>query len=410
MENNKKEILKFPKDFLWGAAISSYQTEGGNYNTDWSQWEKAGKSKEECKEACDYWNRWKSDHDMLSQIGVKAFRLSIEWSRVEPEEGVFSEEALARYREILSDLRERGIRTQVTLWWWASPLWFSKKYGFHRKKSVKIFARYVEKVTEELGSFIDIWTVLNEPMVPLGQGYLAGLFPPGYKYSQPWRAYFAVNNLAKAHIESYKIIHRHDPNAQVGISYLYNCYMTEGLWFFEKIVDKIARWWRIDLLGNKIKNFQDYVGINYYRLGRMRFDPKNSAYMGFRMEDDPKNVMGWVTYAKGIYAVLKEAHKKFDRPIYILENGVPTNIGLEDNERIAFIKDHLIFTHKAIQEGVPVKGYNYWALMDNYEWLSGYGPRFGLVEVDFRTFVRTLRKSALEYAKICKSNEVKIEN
>ncbi len=391
---------KFPKNFLWGTAVSSYQTEGNNTNSDWWEWEQKGKTKDKSGIACDYWNRWKEDHKLLSELGVNAFRLSLEWSRIEPEEGKFSEEAINHYREILQDLKNRNIKTQVTFWWWVSPLWFQKKYGFHRKESIRIFTRYVKKITEELKDLIDIYIVINEPMLPLSQGYLTGAFPSGHK--NPFRFWRSLNNLAKAYRESYKIIHQIKPNSAVGITHLYNWYETKGLGFIEKIINRIAKWFRINLFLKRIKNHQDYLGIDYYRLGRMRFDPKNSMYLGFNIEEDKNNIMGWVAYPEGIYKVLKEVYAKYKLPIYIMENGLPTSPGLEDNNRVQFIQDHIYYVRKAISEGVDVRGYNYWSLMDNFEWLYGFEPRFGLVEIDYKTLERKPRKSFYAYKEIIK--------
>jgi beta-glucosidase len=401
------EKIKFPDGFLWGTATSGYQIEGGNFNTDWSEWEKKGKTNETCGQACDYWNRWKNDHALLSELGVNVFRFSIEWARIEPEEGKFSDEAIEKYREILKDLRTKNIKTQVTLWHWVSPDWFSKKYGFHKRSSREKFERYVSRVVEELGEFIDIYVVFNEPMVPLGMGYLTGKFPPGFK--NPWKFWQAANNLAKSHCKAYEIIHKKYPESQVGITYLYNWYSVDGLGFFEKIANKVSKWYRIDFFGNKIKDFQDFIGIDYYRLGKIIYDRKNSMHLGFRIEEDEENPMRWITYADGMYLVLKEAYEKYQKPIYITENGTPTNKGIEDDGRIDFIKTHLKQVHRAMKEGIPILGYNYWSLMDNYEWLEGFRPRFGLVEIDFSTFERKPRKSLYEYAKICKNNELEIE-
>lgn len=406
--------FQFPKDFLWGVATSSYQIEGGNSNSDWWEWEKAGKADNESGKACDYWNRYREYHDMLEELGVKVFRNSIEWSRIEPEEGKFSEEAIRHYREILQDLKNRNIKTQTTLWWWTSPIWFQKKYGFHKKDSIEIFARYAEKVTRELGDLIDIFTVLNEPMVPLGQGFLGGVFPPGYK--NPFKFLRAVNNMAKAYKKSYEIIHEIKPDAKVGISYLYNWYESEGFGILLNTINRIAQWFRIGLLGKKIKGYQDYIGVNYYRLGKIKFefgrfgmDSRNQKYFGFSIEEDKDNVMKWISYPEGIYFVLKEASEKFKLPIYITENGVPTREGIDDEERIKFIKKHLSFVHKAIEEGVDIRGYNFWSLMDNLEWLYGYEPKFGLIEMDYENIRYEKRKSFYEYAKICKNNAVDLE-
>lgn len=413
MENKNKKILKFPAGFLWGAATSAYQVEGGNSNSDWWEWEKQGRADNESGQACDYWNRWKEDHDLLTELGINTFRLSIEWARIEPEEGIFSEEAIRHYREIFEDLKKRNIKTQVTLWWWTSPIWFQNKYGFHRKASVKLFARYVKKITEELGDLIDMFTVLNEPMVPLGQGFLGGVFPPGFK--NPFKFIKAVNNIARAYKKSYKIIHEIKPDAPVGITYLYNWYESEGFGIFLNFINRIAQWYRIDLLGKKIKGFQDYIGVNYYRLGKIKFnwrkirmDSRNQTYLGFEIEEDKDNVMKWITYPKGIYKVLKNASTKFKLPIYVTENGGPTRAGFEDENRIKFIKNHLKFVHKAIEEGIDIRGYDFWSLVDNLEWLYGYAPKFGLIEIDRKTLERKPRKSFYEYSKICKNNELEI--
>jgi beta-glucosidase len=181
----KEKSLTFSTGFLWGASTSSYQIEGNNSNSDWWQWEESGRTKEKSGVACDSWNRWREDHELLTQLGVNAYRMSLEWSRIEPSEGKFSDEALAHYREILEDLKKRNIKTIVTFWHWTSPIWFAEKYGFHRKASVEKFVSYGNKVIDELGDLIDVVVTFNEPMVPLGLGYLIGYFPPGAK--NPWK-------------------------------------------------------------------------------------------------------------------------------------------------------------------------------------------------------------------------------
>ena len=406
--------LQFPENFLWGVATSSYQIEGGNFNSDWWEWEKAGKTEGKTGKACDYWNRYKEYHDLLEELGVKFFRLSVEWSRIEPEEGKFSKEAIEHYREILQDIKKRNVKIQLTLWHWTSPVWFQKKYGFHKKGSAKVFTRYVEKIVKEFGNLIDMYITFNEPMVPLGMGYLTGAFPPGCR--NLFKFYAALGNMAKAHNESYRIIHDVKPDTKVGITFLYNWYESKGLGILLDAINKITQWYRIDFFGNKIKNFQDYIGIDYYRLGKIRFslrnlklDARNQNYFGFTIDEDKNNVMRWISYPEGFYYVLKEAWEKYKLPIYVAENGMPTRKGLEDEERVKFMKEHLAFLHKAIEDGVDVRGYNYWSLMDNFEWLYGVGPRFGLVEMDFENIKHEKRKSFYEYAKICRSNEVESE-
>lgn len=394
---------KFPKDFLWGAATSAYQIEGNNFNSDWWEWEQKGKTKEKSGIACDYWNRYKKDHDLLQELGVNAFRLSLEWSRIEPKEGEFSEEVIRRYREILQDLKNRNIKTVVTFWHWTSPIWFQKKYGWHKRKSINAFLRYGERVINELGDLIDIVVTINEPMVPMGMGFLSGGFPPGYK--NPIKFYFAVSHLAEAHRNLYGIIHK-KVNIPVGISHLYNYYTSGNGNFLGKIIYWFSKFFRVRLFGRKIEGYQDYFGIDYYRLGKIKFDPKHGQYMWFNIEEDKKNIMGWVTYARGICEVLKEAAKDNELPIYILENGMSDYQGLEDEKRVRFIRDHIKYVEKAIDEGVDVRGYFHWSLMDNFEWLYGYKPRFGLVEIDYKTLERKPRKSFYVYQKIIKNNGI----
>jgi beta-glucosidase len=137
-------------------------------------------------------------------------------------------------------------------------------------------------------------------------------------------------------------------------------------------------------------------------------DSRNQTYLGFTIEEDLGNVMKWISYPEGMYKVLKQASEKFKLPIYITENGIPTRKGIKDEDRIEYIRSHLVMVHKAILEGVDVRGYNFWSLMDNLEWLYGYEPKFGLIEMNYETLERKQRKSFYEYAKICKSNELEI--
>ena len=265
-------MKKFPKDFLWGTAVSAYQVEGGNSNSDWWKWEQEGKTTDKSGRACDYYNRFKADHNLLEELGCNTFRLSVEWARVEPNDGEFSDKEFEHYREILSDLKKRGIKVQLTLWWWTSPIWFQDKYKFCNNSSVKIFTRYVEKTVDELGDLVDMWQVLNEPMVPLGQGYLGGVFPPGLK--NPWKFWKALNNIAKSYNAAYEIIKIKYPDIPVGASYLYNWYESANLGFLIKIISRVSRWFRIDLLDKKIGKNLDFLGVQYYGSGKINFNWK----------------------------------------------------------------------------------------------------------------------------------------
>lgn len=389
---------------MWGTAISSYQTEGNNFNSDWWEWEQKGKTKEKSGKACDYWNNYKKDHDLLGELGCNSFRFSLEWSRIEPREGEFSQEAIEHYREILEDLRKRNIKIALTFWHWTSPIWFQEKYGFHKKKSIEIFTGYVEKITGEFADFVDIFLIINEPMVPLGMGYLTGLFPPGKK--NPILFWKALKNISKAYVESYKIIHSVKSEALVGMTHLYNWYDSGGSNFIGKLIYQFSKWFRVAAFNRRIKGYQDFLGLDYYRLGRINLKRGKSKKINFFVEEDENNVMGWIAYPEGMYKVVKEAYADCKIPIYIAENGFPFGVGLNDDYRSDIIKENLGYLKKAIDEGIPVKGYNYWSFVDNYEWLYGFEPRFGLVEIDYKTLERKPRKSFYEYKKIIQNNGV----
>jgi len=387
---------KFPKGFLWGAATSSYQIEGDNSISDWWQWEEQGKTKDKSGKTCDYWNRWKSDHALLTELGVNSFRLSLEWSRIEPREGEFSEEAIQNYREILENLKNRNIKTVVTFWHWTSPIWFQEKYGLHKKESQEIFARYGKKIIDELGNLINIIVVINEPMMPLAFGFLNGKYPPGIKC--PIRYWKASRNLSAAYKEIYNYSKEKNPKTPVGITTLYNLFEpTNKFNPINQLIIWIAKKFWNDSFFDKIKNQCDYYGLDYYfhRVLGIFGDKVN--------KEAKRNDMGWEIYPEGLEKTLQEIWKKYHLPIYIMENGLADG---KDQYRSDFIREHINYMKKAMENGVEVKGYLHWSFMDNYEWLYGYEPRFGLVEIDYNTLERKPRKSFYVYKEIITKNQI----
>ncbi len=356
--------LEFPKNFYWGAATSAHQVEGGNHN-DWSEWEKTT-GHEESGRACDHYNRFREDFDIAKSLNQNAHRFSIEWSRIEPEEGRWDEKEIAHYREVINALRGRGIEPFVTLWHWTLPVWVAKQGGWENKKTIDNFARYAEKIVKSYPK-VKFWITLNEPDFFALNGYLLGIRPPQRK--SIFKFFRVLNNLARAHNKAYEIIHAWEFGFQVGIVHN-DIYFN---WFL-----------------NKISKHQDFIGLDYYQYYKRG--------MGWRSD------MGWPIYPEGIYHVLKDL-KKYNKPIYITENGVAD---AKDIHREKFIKEHLKYIHKAISEGVDVRGYFYWSLLDNFEWDKGFWSRFGLVEIDYKTMERRIRQSAYEYAKIVKKNGLEI--
>lgn len=375
--------FKFPFGFYLGAATSAYQVEGGVKN-DWSD---AGE-KFDAGKACDHYNRFEEDFDIAKSLGHNAHRFSIEWSRIEPEQGKFNEKEIEHYRKVIKALKNRGIEPFVTLWHWSLPLWLRDKGGVSSREFSKYFALYAEKIAQELGADVKFWITINEPEIYSTNSYLKGIWPPQKKNLICYLRVF--KNLIKAHKKSYAVIKKIQPSAQIGIA-KNNIYFDAGEKKFCSLKILADWWWNFYFL-NKIKNYQDFIGLNHYFHNRIK-NGKFNQNENLKISD-----MGWELYPKAIYHVLKDL-KKYNKPVYITENGLAD---AQDKNREWFIKESLKNVVKAINEGVDVRGYLYWSLLDNFEWDKGFWPRFGLVEVDYRTMERKIRPSALEYAKICR--------
>jgi len=397
MEN---KILKFPKDFLWGVATSAYQVEGGCDNNDWYEWEKKEKTKDMAGKACDNWNRYSEDHNLAEELGCNAFRLSLEWSKIEPEEGKFSEEAIEHYRKVLQDIKSKGMMRSVTLWHWTLPIWLSEKGGWHKKETIAYFVRYCEKVIKELGEEIDQLVVFNEPRLPLNRGYIVGDFPPG-KHN-PIAFFKARLNMVEAYKQCYILVKKIKKDLPVGITQFCNdfdFYNYKIPSFITEKIESFYNWYFFD----ELKNHYDFIGLNYYFAIQIMFKP---PFHKMQTINEEITDFKWGVFPEGLHEIVMNAWKRYKKPIYIFENGIAN---AKDDHRTAFIKNHLQKLHQAILEGADVRGYFHWSLVDNFEWLEAYNMKFGLVEVDFETLERKPRKSFYEYAKICKSNELEIK-
>lgn len=369
----------FPQGFLWGAATSSHQVEGGNHN-DWTEWEKKGHFVS--GRACDHYTRFREDFYIAKSLGHNTHRLSIEWSRVEPEEGKFDQREIEHYREVILALRERGMEPFVTLWHWTLPLWMRDKGGVASREFADMFECYAKHVAEALSDQVRFWVTINEPMVWAMNAYARGVWPPQKKSIMMF--FCAVRNLAHAHRQVYKSIHSVYSDQRtvfVGIA--------KNNPYFEGWIAPIARWFWNDLFLNRIADRQDFIGLNYYFHNRIK------GFSFNQNENKETSDMGWEIYPEGIYHVLKDL-EKYRKPIYITENGVAD---ARDIHREAFIREHMRWVSKAMQEGVDVRGYFYWSLLDNFEWDKGFLPRFGLVKMDYKTMERKIRPSAWEYKK-----------
>lgn len=405
-----RKILKFPEDFLWGTSTSAYQVEGGNKN-DWSQWESSmsrlgklmKKDKDSndfiCGAACDSYHHYEEDFDLAKKLNNNAIRFGLEWSRIEPKKDTWNVKEINHYRDVMEAAKKRGLKTVVTLWHWTNPIWLAKEGGWSNDNVVKYFSRYTELVVKELGSYIDYWVTLNEPMVPIGWGYIKGSAPPNKKLSliNIFKVFF---NLIKAHKKSYELIHKHFPNAIVSITQLTNYFEPAHKWCpVERLFAFIARFFHQHYFYSLIKDHLDYIGLDYYFHDQIVWYPPFKKNKNERVSD-----MGWEIYPEGIYYTLKYL-SRFNKPILITENGIAD---AEDKFRADFIKQHLYYVNRAMAEGVDVRGYFYWSLLDNFEWNKGFGPKFGLYTVDRKTFKRIARPSARVYGDICRNNRIQI--
>jgi len=315
-----------------------------------------------------------------------AYRFSIEWSRVELEEGGFNQLEIEHYRNVIKALKIRGLEPFISLWHWTVPVWFAKKGGFEKNDNIKYFVRFCERIISEFKNDVKFWIVLNEPEIYTSHSYLKGTWPPQKKNLLAYLVVF--HNLIKAYRKIFETIKKIQPNSQIGIA--------KNNIYFEGWLSPIIRWWWNFYFLNCIKTHQDFIGLNYYFHNRIKGLKFNQN------KNEETSDLGWEIYPKGIYYVLREL-KKYQKPIYITENGLAD---AKDEKREKFIKEHLYWIHKAIQEGVDIRGYFYWSLLDNFEWDKGFWPRFGLIEVDYKTFYRKLRSSSRIYGEIAKENSI----
>jgi len=406
---------RFPPGFLWGAATAAHQVEGGNRWNDWWQYEQAGRLPFRSGDACDQLARYADDFDMARDIGHNCHRFSIEWSRIEPAEGEFSEDALELYARMVTALRERGLEPVVTLQHFTLPAWFVAGGGWERKDAAAHFSRYVRRVVGRLGQSVTYWLTINEPTVYVSQGYINGTWPP--MYCGAWlRAARVLRRLAQAHVAAFDAIKELQPRAMVSFAH-------NALWMEPCNPDR-----RLDRLAARVRDYVynrlffrligasgvpagnlDYVGLNYYTRCSVRFagwGPTGllgrACRLAHHADTGPRSDVDWEVYPQGLAGVLQQ-FRRLNLPLFVTENGIATE---DDALRCEFIEKHVEVLANAIDNGAEVLGYIHWSLLDNYEWDRGTAPRFGLAAVDFESQARALRRSALIFAQICRTNRI----
>jgi beta-glucosidase len=415
-----RRAVQFPAGFLWGAATSSHQVEGGNRWNDWWEYEEQGRVPYRSGEACDHYRLFERDFDLARSWGHNAHRLSLEWSRLEPAEGEWNGESFEHYRRVLQALTDRGLEPVVTLHHFTNPAWFTRRGGWARRDSPRLFSRYVDRVARELGASVTYWLTVNEPTVYVMQGFVTGEWPPCRKNA--WLdAGLVLRHLARAHVDAFRLLHHCCPRALVGFAH--SAPMIEPC-RPARIPDRIAAAARdfilnrefFRLIGSRpdpvrpINRALDFIGVNYYTRNIVRAGSGLGALVGRQCGADhhdlgPLSTMGWEMYPQGLGATL-DRFSEYGLPLLVTENGIATE---DEDLRRRFLVQHVTAAGDALARGVNLIGYLYWSLIDNFEWAVGTDAKFGLAAVDFRAQERRPRPCAEDFATICRTNRLDLD-
>ncbi|MCX8026356.1 MAG: family 1 glycosylhydrolase [Thermodesulfovibrionales bacterium] len=406
--------------FLWGVATSAFQLEGSPY-ADWTSWDDVLCAS---PDITNHYYCYKDDLKLLNELGVNAYRFSVEWSRIQPRENRWDISALQHYSDIVSILIDNGITPMVTIHHFTHPLWFIKKYPWHEDSSIEKFMLFVERVVKTL-SKVRYWITFNEPYVLLLGGYIEGCMPPGIRDVKT--SVKALQNILICHSMAYDLIHSHVKDAEVSIAHNMASFAPWHRYNpFDRILSKIAkRFYNHSIIDAfmtgvlkvkfpfyeefikelPIKGKLDFFGLNYYTRLHLRFNPFRRMFIEIRHRDlDGFGLtdLGWEIHPKGLEKVIKTA-SRLNVPIIITENGIATK---NSHKKIVYMKRHIDVVEQCIKKGYDIRGYFYWSLIDNYEWLQGLDARFGLYKVDFKTFKRQPTTAAKYYSYLISSRRM----
>ena len=409
--------FRLPEGLRLGVAAAATQIEGGDTNNSWYEWYQKGHIKDgaDPSAAARHWEFWREDAALMGKLGIEIYRMGVEWSRIEPEEGRFDEEALARYREEITLLKSYGVDVLVTLHHFTNPLWFEKKGAFLSDGAEAVFLRFVEHAVRALGDLVSDYVTINEPNVYATLGYFYGEWPPGEKSLTKTMRVLRV--LAGCHCKAYTLIHRLRSemgytDTLVGFAHHMRVFAPKharnpvhragaalSRRFFQGIVVRPFYEGRGAFPVGKPKGVRrglycDFHGLNYYTRSTVE-----GIGDGVR-PGAPVNGLGWEICPQGIAQCAGELYRKYKLPVYITENGTCDN---RDSFRSRYIAEHL---EALSQSGLPVERYYHWCFTDNFEWLEGESARFGIVYTDYRTGARILKESAMFYSAVIQEKAV----
>jgi beta-glucosidase len=385
--------IRFPDRFLWGTATAAHQVEGGNVNTDWWEFEHdpASGCVDVSGDACDSFNRYPEDIALVADLGLGAYRFSLEWSRIEPEEGEFSSVALDHYRRMAATCHEHGLLPVVTFHHFTHPRWLAAAGAWEGRHAPDRFARYCERVTAHLGDLIGMACTINEPNVVATMGWRLGIFPPRVRDRDRRDAVNAA--LVSAHRSGVEAIRSVRPETPVGLTVSMVDFQAEP--GGEPWVERIRR--PSEDVYLEATGGDDFVGVQTYT--RQRVGPEGSLPGEVGV---PTTQMGYEFWPEALEATVRRAwHVTGGVPVLVTENGIGTD---HDPSRIEYVGRALSGLSRCLDDGIDVRGYFLWSLLDNFEWVLGYRPTFGLVEVDRATFERRPKPSAAWFGGIARAN------
>ena len=407
--------MQFPDGFLWGTATAAHQVEGNNvYNDNWLYEHVPGTIfAEPSGDACDHYHRYAEDIALLAELGFNTYRFSIEWARIEPEEGEFSRASLEHYRRMLVACHEHGLTPMVTFHHFTSPRWLIAGGGWEGKDTPDRFARYCERATQHLGDLIGAACTLNEPNIPLLLNQIGIVPPPGSQQYAPWwlaaantlsvtpdrlvpflfaASDRAVDTILAAHRRAMEAIKAGPGDFPVGLTLaLQDIQAGEG---GEEMATQMNRLINDIYLENLRED--DFVGVQSY--SRMRFGPEGPLPPEEGVEVTQMHYEFW---PEALEATIRHATAVAGIPVIVTENGLAT---ADDSRRIEYVERALQGVANCLQDGLDVRGYTYWSAFDNFEWTHGYGPTFGLIAVDRETQTRTVKPSARWLGGVARAN------
>jgi len=418
--------VTFPEDFVWGTATAAHQVEGGNTNNQWYRWEhstdREGRPRilhgHRSENAVEHWDRFREDiRRMKEELGATSYRFSLEWSRLEPVEGHWNDDAFAHYHEVIDACIEHGVEPMVTLHHFSDPLWFADKGGFEELENVDLLVRFAKRAFAEYGRKVTFWNTHNEPGPYSLMGYALGVFPPGVKSAKRYAR--VLCNLMHSHARIYSAIKGMPGGDRARIALVKNIFQIEpfdrwhlGQWVLSRAADhayneSVLRCLKTGVFEVRIPGLVhlkeeipgitgslDFVGLNYYSHVMVRlFMDREPPFEVLCRPGDVACDMAYTVYPEGFYRALMRIGE-LGKPVVVTENGIPDD---RDDRRADWIRRYAYAMRRAMDDGVDVRGFHYWSLLDNFEWAEGWGPCFGLFGVARDTQERTLRDGAKAY-------------